>query len=67
MSETHLTILLIIAIVAFGWLVARVVGTLGAGGESSARAGSGYGLEQMDTLSEQAARRPIVGEGGGNA
>jgi len=72
MSETHITILLLVCIAAFGWVVVRVVRTLGAGGESSTRAdtlasGAGYGAERMDTLSEQATRRPIVGGGGGNA
>lgn len=71
MSEMHITFLLIIAVVAFGWLVVRVVGTLGAGSENSTRAdtfatGAGFGAERMDALSEQEARRPIVGGGGGN-
>ena len=61
MSETHITILLIIGVAAFGWVIVRVVGTLRAGGENSARAdtfsgGTGLGAERMDTLAEDAKR-----------
>jgi len=72
MNDALTTIVLVLAIIAVGWIVWRVVSRAGAGGESSARAdtlatGAGYGAERIDTPTKQAVRRPIVGGGGGNA
>ena len=55
MGNVELTILLIAAVAAFGWVIVRVVRGLPAGGESSARAdtfaaGSGYAAEQGDKV-----------------
>ena len=55
MGNVELTVLLILAIVAIGWVVYRVVSSLRAGGESSARAdtlgqGAGVAAEQMDKV-----------------
>jgi hypothetical protein len=54
MSETGITVGLVIAVIALGWLIYRVVGTLSAGSETSARAdtnavGSLPASEQIDT------------------
>ena len=55
MGNLEMTILLIGAIGGFAWIVVRVLGGLGAGGESSARAdtfadGRGIGTEHIDSL-----------------
>lgn len=55
MENVELSILLIVAVVALGWIIFRVVRGLEAGGESSARAdtfaaGSGYAAEQSDKV-----------------
>ena len=55
MGNLELTIILVVAIGSLTWLVVRVVGGLGAAGESAARAdtlGSGVGIaaERMDTI-----------------
>ena len=55
MGNVELSILLALAVGAMGWLVYRVIATLGAGSESSARAdalgqGAGIAAEQMDNL-----------------
>ena len=55
MGNVEMTILLIGAIGGFVWIIVRVLGGLGAGGESSARAdtnadGRGIGTEQIDSL-----------------
>ena len=54
MSETGITIGLVIAVIGLGWLIYRVVGTLAAGSETSARAdanaaGALPGSEQIDS------------------
>ena len=55
MGNLELTVLLVFAVGAMGWLVYRVVASLSAGSESSARAdtlgqGSGLAAEQMDNV-----------------
>jgi len=55
MGNLEITILLVVALIGLGWVVARVLGGLGAGGESSARAdtlagGSGFAPDHIDTL-----------------
>ncbi len=55
MGNLELSILLVIAVVALGWIVFRVVRGLRAGSESSARAdtfvgGAGYAAEQSDNI-----------------
>ena len=62
MSEMGMTVLLVIAVLAFGWLVYRVVSGLGAGGETASRAdanaaGAIPGSEQID---DSAKARAII-------
>jgi hypothetical protein len=65
MTEAHITILLLIIVAAFVWVIVRVIRTPRASAESSARAdtfsgGAGLGAEQMDSLAEK--RDPKIGE-----
>lgn len=55
MGNLEMTVLLILAVCAFGYLVVRVVSGLRARGETSARAdtfagGSGFAAEQADKV-----------------
>jgi len=61
MSDIAITAGLVVAVGGLLWLVARVVGTLGAGGESASRAdrnavASLPGAERIDALIEEAKR-----------
>jgi hypothetical protein len=54
-GEIGITVSLVIAVAAFGWLIFRVVGSLSAGSENAARADSNAagalpGSEQIDSL-----------------
>jgi hypothetical protein len=56
-----MTVLLIGAICGFAWVIIRVVGGLGAGAESSARAdtfvgGAGIAADHLDTLRSEEQR-----------
>ena len=59
MSEIGITAGLVVAFVGLGWLIYRVVGTLSAGGENSARAdtnaaGASPGSDHIDSAMVQA-------------